>query len=685
MFELVRDESGNMLAIGALGLIVTAALVGGGVDMSRAYKVQSRLQAACDAGVLAGRKAVSTNGFDEYADAEADAFFDNNFDSAEQGASGTVFTPTSEDGGNTVAGTATTSVNSTVMSIFGFDTIDVAVECSASMGVGNSDVTMVLDSTGSMVCKSSMSTSECGTYIGWYGYDETAHGGTSRMQELRDAMKNFYDTVATATGGGNARIRYAFVPYSSSINVGHLIYDLDPDYLVDEWTIQSREAVFETTTVNELTGWEDPVTTTSTGESREWVESEGDLNSNEYGSRSDCIDSLPSDTSWSNDGDSSTSSDTQINRDGDRVTTTTITQAQTRTAYTCISERRNGGGRGRGRGRGGSSTTVYVPYYTTYGRDSFAYTYETEEPIYSSVASDVFDHYVYKPVLYDVSDYKAFSSVTTRTGDDGAEVSSLWEGCIEERATTPAASFGYNSITGITPSSALDLDIDTAPDTSDNDTRWRPMWPEVAYYRTSYVDSGRGRGRYDLSNNGESLTGDQANSYCPYQSQLLQQMSELAFDGYADSLVAEGSTYHDLGMLWGARISSPEGIFQANVNESPSNGGNVSRHLIFMTDGALAPNNDIQSAYGIEFHDRRVTANGVNLQSRRHGSRFLAICEAVKAKGIRLWVIAFSTGLTDDLEACASDNSAFTATNADQLDERFQEIANQVGELRIIQ
>jgi hypothetical protein len=301
------------------------------------------------------------------------------------------------------------------------------------------------------------------------------------------------------------------------------------------------------------------------------------------------------------------------------------------------------------------------------------------------VETNVFDHYVYKPVLYDVSEYKAFASVITQTGDDGADVSSLWEGCIEERETTPAASFSFNSITGITPTSAIDLDIDTAPSISDDDTKWRPMWPEVAYYRTSYVDSGRGRGRYDLSNNGESLTGDQAASFCPQRSQLLQEMSKSAFDSYADSLIAEGNTYHDLGILWGARISSPDGIFADNVNEVPSNGGNVSRHMIFMTDGALVTSNAIQSAYGIEFHDRRVTANGVNLQNSRHGSRFLALCEAVKAKGIRLWVIAFDTGLTDDLETCSSDNSAFTANDADQLNEAFQEIAHQVGELRIIQ
>ena len=57
----------------------------------------------------------------------------------------------------------------------------------------------------------------------------------------------------------------------------------------------------------------------------------------------------------------------------------------------------------------------------------------------------------------------------------------------------------------------------------------------------------------------------------------------------------------------------------------------------------------------------------------------------MKAKGIRIWAIAFTTGLTTDLTYCASANSAFTASNASQLNAAFQEIAKQVGELRVMQ
>jgi hypothetical protein len=650
------DQSGSLMPMAAAGLVVVAGLIGGGVDVSLAYKAQNRLQAACDAGVLAGRKAVGLNGFDDTVESEANAYFANNFDAAQQDATDVVFEPSSPDNGNTIVGSASGKVSTVVMRIFGFRFIPVSASCSASMGVGNSDVTMVLDTTGSM-----------GDRLTW--------GGQKKIEMLQDAMKNFYDTVQASVAGGSARIRYAFVPYSQTVNVGRLIAGLSPSYLVDQRTIQSREGVFVNRVTQVFDHWGPAVVTTGSGSSAESVSSEGVLNGSQYSRRSDCQSALPNDTNWSNSGGTTSDNDTTVNSRGQQVTTTTTTQLQTRIDYTCVQETS-----GRGRNR----VTYYVPYQTTYTRASYSYRYETQDPVYTTTEVPEFSHFVYKPVTYDVSSYKGFNPVVTQTGDGGTNVTSTWAGCIEERATTPAASFNFNRVVGITPVSAKDLDIDSAPD-DDDDSKWAPMWPEVAYYRTSFVATGPGRGRYDLANNGESLTGGQAPSECPYQAQLLTVMAESEFDAYADSLYPAGNTYHDIGILWGARLSSPQGIFASNVNAAPANGGNVSRHMIFMTDGQMMPSISIQSAYGIEFHDRRVTANGVNLQSRRHTSRFLALCEAVKAKGIRLWVIAFSTGLSDDLEECASDNSAFTADDADELNDAFQEIAKEVGELRITQ
>ena len=162
-------------------------------------------------------------------------------------------------------------------------------------------------------------------------------------------------------------------------------------------------------------------------------------------------------------------------------------------------------------------------------------------------------------------------------------------------------------------------------------------------------------------------------------------MTKTSFDAYADALSPEGSTYHDIGMLWGLRLNSPEGPWQSLVNDPPSNGGKVSRHIIFMTDGEMAPSYTIQSIYGIEWHDRRITIDGSANQAARHTARFRALCDAAKAKGFRVWVIAFASSMTTDLSYCASSNSAYTASSSAQLNTAFQEIAKNVGELRIYQ
>ena len=58
--RLRRDKSGNTLAIAAAAFIPLVGIIGSGVDMSRLYIVKTRLQHACDAGALAGRKAMGS-------------------------------------------------------------------------------------------------------------------------------------------------------------------------------------------------------------------------------------------------------------------------------------------------------------------------------------------------------------------------------------------------------------------------------------------------------------------------------------------------------------------------------------------------------------------------------------------------------------------------------------------------
>jgi Flp pilus assembly protein TadG len=611
---LTRDERGNVLPLAAMGVLLSAALVGGGIDMSRAYRVQNRLQSACDSAVLAGRRAVGSQGFDSFAETQADSYFRTNFNDSSLGTTQTFFTPSTEDNGQTIMGVARTKLNLAMMQIFGFERFELSVNCQASMGVGNSDVMMVLDTTGSMAY---------------------SLGSGTRISALQAAMKNFYTTVNNATAGTNARIRYGFVPFSSSVNVGRLLFDEDPSYIVDRHSIQSREQVKK---------W---VTSSKTeSEYKNDVSETPQPYAGPYNNKNSCENNL-SNGDWENYGEVQTfPPNTITSNDNQVVTSTTTVQPMRRLYRTCLKD---------------SSNNKWYRNYYYRTRDFYKYT--------TTTSNHVFDYWLYKEINYDVSAYKAFQSVSTNTGGSGSTVSSTWAGCIEERDTLSEPTFSFSTITGITPFTH-DLDIDSAP-TSEEETKWRPMWPQVAFRRNG-IDA--------------STTGYSVSSACPYRAQLLQAMSQGEFNSYADALYPEGSTYLDVGMTWGGRLLSPTGIFQDNVNIDPANGGEVSRHLIFMSDGDMDPAQTSQSAWGIEALDRRVTDNGSDSQDKsRHLSRFQALCAAIKSKGIRVWTISFTTGVSSALQTCASADSAFNADDATQLDAAFQEIAKQVGELRLTQ
>ncbi|GGN49146.1 hypothetical protein GCM10011349_19460 [Novosphingobium indicum] len=657
------------MPIAAVGAVVASIIVGSAVDLSRAYRVKNQLQAACDAGVLAGRRTVLTNGFDKPAKDAAEDYFETNFASSNNETRSTAtFVASSDDNGNTVKGVAKTVLDTAIMRLFGFNNFALEATCTSSMGVGNSDVVMVLDNTGSMGSNLS--------------YSET------RLEALQGAMKNFYTTLSNATNGTSARIRYGFVPYSTSVNVGRMLYDLNPDYIADKFYYSSRKAVYttETNTTETAAG------TTYGGPdyiNYQTVGSWQDYQSGYYPQSSCENNKIPVTSTYADYGSSSTSTSTSTNGSGQKVNTTTTTQRQVQitgvrcTGYTAYYY--------------GWPYTAYKMQVTYKSRDKV--TYKNDLFNITTTETKKFDHFDYKPAVeYDTSTYKTFTSVSAPTGDTpkGAAtvtpVYSTWNGCIHERKTVAQSSFSYSSVYGISPTGARDLDIDSAPDVYDEDTKWAPMWPEVVYTREVIERDSWGQPKTDKwgrviakDTYGTGDYGTRPSSPCPAAAQGLKEMTQSQFNTYANSLSATGNTYLDIGMIWGGRLLSPDGIFSSTVNSPPANGGEVSRHIVFMTDGVMEPNKSVNQAWGLEWWDRKVTSDGSSGDTARHTSRFLASCEAIKDKGIRIWVIAFTSGLSDDLKACASDNSSFTAADSSQLNAAFQEIAKQVGELRITQ
>lgn len=665
--RLRADQSGNVVAIVAAALLPLTVMIGGGIDMSRVYMVKTRLQQACDAGVLAGRKAVGEGTFDADAQARAENFFQSNFPDGYQSTANTDFDTSSTNGGTTVTGVATTEVPTLIMDAFGKDKFDLQVTCDAKLEVSNSDIMMVLDTTGSMVCPEDSDTEECEDYIDDYGIVEGENGTTSRMVALKAAMIDFNEILADAASGTTARIRYGFVPFSSSVNVGKLVYDLDPSYLVggssgDTVTYQSRVPVYKkvASTTDETLKFRTGSTTYSA-----WTTSSAcDSDSDRYASNSSSGLSIRYGTT-----SSSTSSSTWYASNGANSGYTNGEPATTSSEPGYYFEFSHG-----------SWTYVFTRSGTNYGTcvrkaKKFTYTYDGTE------TGAEFSHYEYKAVNRDVYDYVQTgvslisSSITDPSDnilDDPDDVT--WAGCIQERETVSDASFSYNSLTeSISPSGATDLDIDTAPNSAG--TKWSPLWPEIAYYRLT-------SGGY-LEDDATSNYGGKASGPCPTEARLLSEMDATSFAAYANSLNPVGGTYHDVGAIWGARLASPDGIFSDNVLEEPDNQSAVSRHMIFLTDGQLSTGYASATAYGVEWHDRKVTDDGYTDQNARHLSRFAALCDAIKAKGIRIWVISFGTDLSTSLSDCASANSTKPATDQEELINAFVSIAQSIADLRL--
>lgn len=223
--RLARDRAGNTLMIVAGAIVPLLALVGGGVDVGRIYLVQSRLQQACDAGVLGARKELGAIGnFNADTDTarvadKGDRLFNVNFADGIYSSVGRDFTMAIEED-QSISGHATVTVPMAIMQFFGQTDVALSVDCQAQLNAPNTDIVMALDVTGSM--------------------NETNPGDSSpKIAILKDVVKQFHATMTSVQQAGS-RIRYGFVPYSTNVNVGGLLKD---GWVATSWTYPSRTLV----------------------------------------------------------------------------------------------------------------------------------------------------------------------------------------------------------------------------------------------------------------------------------------------------------------------------------------------------------------------------------------------------------------------------------------------------------
>lgn len=625
MGTLARDVRGNTLAMMAIALFPICGIVGSGIDIARLYVVKARLQQACDAGVLAGRKSIvnSTAPLDVSPTGQAQTFFKNNFKNGWMRTSATAFTP-ARTTDNQVSGTASVNVPMTIMKMFGAPDVALNVACQARYDVADTDIMFVLDTTGSMADKPSgfgggnkyAYTREDGTT----GYATEEASSDSKIAGLRAAVLNFYDTIASAADP-STHIRYGFVPYSVTVNVGAAIRSLNPSYLVDNWTYNTREpAGIATNTVEN----NDTVWNTATS------------NTNNVASTA-CAAGVVRTPAQ---GYVVAGSGTSATATATRVTTTYTVRTNNNAPGTC--------------------------------------TVKTEK-------LKVTWNYLNKQL--DVSQLKTGAPTADPTRYGGGTIT--WPGCIEERQTTfEATSFNQLALPpdldpDLTPSSDDTRWKPALPEVSyyrGNNTSVHNAG--VSNVASSDVSgTGTTLGKWLAANyNGDSVA-------CPKAARRLSVMTRGEVATYVSAngdLRPSGYTYHDTGMIWGTRLLAPNGPFAADTAAWP-NRNEPNRFIVFMTDGEMTNVSTAYHLYGIETYDRRI--GGATGDTTYHNARFVAECTAAGSRGITVYVVAFGTALNQQLTDCArfGNGRAFTATDTDTLNTVFQDIAKQIALLRISQ
>lgn len=633
--RLARDRRGNALAMMAISLIPLVGLAGSAIDTARVYYVKVRLQQACDAGVLAGRKFMNGTDFDTNAQQQAHAFFANNFRAGMMGSQSPSFVPvrTIE---NQVAGTASTTVPMTLMRMAGFAPVTISVTCEAKLEIPNLDIMFVLDTTGSMA-------------------DTNPGDSANKITGLRNAVVNFYDTVESAKKPGT-QVRYGAVPYSSNVNVGML---LKPEWVADKWKYQSRVpdgTQSKTSTDNNewvWVGW--------SGYSRQ----SGNDGTNSWNMPTESC-AAPADTYKEQ---VVSSGNWEGPADGRQTLKRTVRRTGSDYWYQIS----------------GGVCTVYENWFDgIYYRED----YREKNKNYKKTTTTTEYIWSYQPVEYDVrplkgtGPYVSGGTISLQIANDHKFRNITWNAasaCIEERQTVKQDS--YPNI----PAAAYDLDVDMIP-TSDPATQWKPWLPYTIYARYDIAnwqtDAVRTTSNYqnigDYNYNGYRL------AYCPSPARKLQVMNRGTMVSYVKNLTVGGGTYHDIGFLWGLRLISPTGLF-ASENAAASNGNQISRHLIFMTDGQTDTGRQIYEAYGLSALDQRRT-NGMPTDTQQNNivaNRLSALCDVARRKNITVWVIAFGTTLSPMLEQCAAGGRAFQAANTAQLNTAFSNIAAQIAKLRV--
>jgi hypothetical protein len=515
-----------------------------------------------------------------------------------------------------------------VMKMFGAADTVVSVNCPARYDVADTDIIFVLDTTGSMACAPADSDSTCNSYVSGAGNGSYTRPSTSNGVPGYAGTTGYY--VPEKTGSRISALRQAVLDFYDTFAANadattHVRYG----FVTYTSTVNAGKAVTDISPTY-MVGGAGNATTTWNYQSR--------YISNDY--------TVSGTTSTSTVNNSSSSACAAL-----ASRTPAATGAQPYTYST--------------------STGTAIVKTTSYSSGSKVCTVTTKTvgPVWS-----------YGQIPLDVSAIVAGNTIDDPTKVDASTTS--WPGCVEERDTTAGtSSFTNSSLPG-------DLDPDLVP-TSDA-TRWRPLWPDVIYARWNFGSTATATSNGDSNshpNEGAAAYLKAGYVSCGKPVSRLGVMARTDVSNYVNATDFKpiGGTYHDTGMIWGTRMLSPDGIFAGDTTTWPGDTA-PNRVIIFLTDGDMAPNQNIYGQYGVEYYDRRVTGGDFSNITNYHNARFLAECSKAKNKNIDIWTITIGPSATSQMQTCAtSTTQALYTQSGSDLSDYFKTIAKHLARLRVTQ
>ncbi|MFD1331191.1 pilus assembly protein TadG-related protein [Methylopila musalis] len=245
-----------------------------------------------------------------------------------------------------------------------------------------------------------------------------------------------------------------------------------------------------------------------------------------------------------------------------------------------------------------------------------------------------------------------------------------WTGCVEERLN------GYD-VTDDIPSAlktGTTFKAYYSPDSRYND------WIVTNWFWTS------------LNINYAPVQGQTGpGAFCPAVLTPMTNVKTTIVNGI-DAMKAGGSTFINVGAVWGWRMLSPSwrGVWDGDMltNKLPLDYGskNMNKAVILMTDGENMFNENNYTSYSF-LSDKRLGTADMTTANKALDAKLSTVCSSMKAKEIIVYTVAFNNppdAIKTLLQTCATSTAFyFDAGNNEALKAAFTAIGGSLSNLRV--